>query len=773
MSMKPTATWQLAPEFEPPNWFVQEIAQFTPQLSRCDRLAQILGQRGIQNRETLAHFLSAGQYTPTSPFEFGEEMQQAVARLEQARIQGENVTIWGDFDADGVTSTAVLLDGLGQFFAAANLDYYIPNRLSESHGLNAPGIERLAEQGTQLIVTCDTGSTNLVEVELAQSLGIDVMITDHHTLPALRPPVTAIINPRYLAEDHPLFHLSGVAVAYKLVEALYQQFPDIPQAPLDELLDLVAIGLIADLVQLKGDCRYLAQRGIGCLQRDYLRPPEARRRPGIGRLLDLCKKTGDRPTDISFGIGPRINAVSRIYGDASFCVELLTNRDLKTCHQLAESAELANTRRKEIQQSVVQDAIFEVSQLDLSTTQAIVLHKPEWPAGVLGLVASQIAQEYHKPTILLSCETGSQFAQGSARSVAQIDLYQLVNSQSHLLHRFGGHPFAAGLSLPLENLPLLTEGINQELNRTLASGDRSPILDIDLELTVADLGKELFQELKFLEPCGMGNPVPHILLKNCRFTNTFNTNIKDNKGNKVKYIKTQFILTDSSSNQGIPGLWWGHYQEDIPPGESHVVVELDFNDYQKYHVRIIDLVAAEQEPLSTATSESIPILDWRTEKLDEPEKITESDPWVITENPVSWQEIEGWLEQANQQQKTVAIAYNSFTPHNPIETWKKLVGIAKYLSRTQESISLNFLQDRLQVTATALQLGLNALSQIGFSIAQQEKKLTIAYNARIDFSDFSLIYIFLSAVQEEQFRRQYFAQISLETLQRATSSNSR
>lgn len=769
MSIKPTPTWQLAPEVQPPDWFVYELTRLTPRLSRWDGLAKLLWQRGIQNRDTLARFLSPQQYTPTSPFEFGEEMQQAVARLNQARIEGEKVTIWGDFDADGVTSTAVLLDGLGQFFPASQLDYYIPNRLTESHGLNVAGIERLAEQGTQLIVTCDTGSTNLAEVELGQRLGIDTIITDHHTLPALRPPVAAIINPRYLAEDHPLFHLSGVAVAYKLVEALYQQFPDIPQASLDELLDLVAIGLIADLVQLTGDCRYLAQRGIECLQRDYQRSPEARRRPGIGRLLDLCRKTGDRPTDISFGIGPRINAVSRIYGDASFCVELLTNRDLKTCHELAESAELANTRRKEIQQSVVQDAILEVAQLDLSTTQAIVLHKPEWPVGVLGLVASQIAQEYHKPTILLSSETRSQIAQGSARSVAHLDLYQLVNSQAHLLHRFGGHPFAAGLSLPLENLALFTEGINQELNRTLASGDRAPILHIDLELTVADLGKELFQELKYLEPCGMGNPVPRILVRNCQFTQVYNANIKDNKGNKVKYIKTHFILTDSSSKEGIPGLWWGHYQDDIPPGQSHVVVELDFNDYQKYHVRIIDLVPVQQEQLSTPNPELKPILDWRTQPLDEPEKIAESDPWIITKNPVSWQEIEEWLEQANQQQKTVAIAYEPLTPHRPIETWKKLVGIAKYLSRTQESISVAFLQDQLQVTATALHLGLNALSQIGFTINSQDNRLEISYESKNAFSNSNLIYTFLSAVQEEQFRRQYFAQLSLDTLQKTTS----
>ncbi|HAG81979.1 MAG TPA: single-stranded-DNA-specific exonuclease RecJ, partial [Cyanobacteria bacterium UBA12227] len=242
-------------------------------------------------------------YNPASPFEFGQEMKSAIKRLHQAIKAGEKVTIWGDFDADGITATSVLWEGLGQFFTQnQQLTYYIPNRLTESHGLNRAGIDQLATSETKLIVTCDTGSTNLKEIDYAQQLGIDIIITDHHTLPDERPPVISIINPRYFAETHPLFHLSGVAVAYKLVEALYQTLPNIPKQPVEDLLDLVAIGLIADLVQLSGDCRYLAQRGIQKLQQQL----KTRTRPGVARLLELCQRSGDRPTDISFGIGPRI-----------------------------------------------------------------------------------------------------------------------------------------------------------------------------------------------------------------------------------------------------------------------------------------------------------------------------------------------------------------------------------------------------------------------------------------------------------------------------------
>lgn len=446
--------WQLVTTDPVPQWFVDAVQAYTPD-SSGKYGAQLLWQRGISDLETLAAFVDPECYQPASTASFGEEIVKAIARLSLAYETGEKICIWGDFDADGVTSTSVLWEGLGQFFPQnIQLQYYIPNRLTESHGLNHTGIAQLAALGTKLIVTCDTGSTNLEEIAYAKKLGIDIIVTDHHTLPESRPNVVGIINPRYLPKEHPLYHLSGVAVAYKLVEALYQALPEIPQQPLGYLLDLVAIGLVADLVSLQGDCRYLAQQGIKQLKKQT--DPKTANRPGVTRLLELCRRNGDRPTDISFGLGPRINAVSRIHGDASFCVELLTSRDRSRCHELASETELANTRRKELQKNTINQVQKKLQRIDLSTTSVIVLEDPSWQGGVLGLVAGQIAQEHGRPTILLSAsedETGVVYARGSARSVNGIDLYQLVKSQEHLLHRFGGHPFAAGLSLKLENSP--------------------------------------------------------------------------------------------------------------------------------------------------------------------------------------------------------------------------------------------------------------------------------------------------------------------------------
>lgn len=772
--------WVLASDIPPPTEFVQTLQQLAPELKSIRHAAQLLWNRGIRDPQQLPAFVNPQFAKPASAFEFGQEMQQAVKRLQQARENQETVAIWGDFDADGITATAVLWDGLGQFFpqrsdwdvAKGQLLYYIPNRLTESHGLNQAGIDRLAQVGTTLIITCDTGSTNLAEVEYAQNLGMDVIITDHHTLPDQRPPVTAIINPRYLQEDHSLYHLSGVAVAYKLVEALYESLPEVPQHPLADLLDLVAIGLIADLVQLKGECRYLAQLGIQRLQADYQNPPTSRRRPGIGRLLELCQKNGDRPTDISFGLGPRINAVSRIHGDASFCVELLTSQDLKRCSQLAEAAELANSRRKAIQKEVVQDVTAKLAQLDLSTTRVIVLVDSQWPVGVLGLVASQIAQEYGRPTILLSTSeieenAASGFAKGSARSVSSIDLYQLVKSQEHLLHRFGGHPFAAGLSLSVENISVFTEAINQQLsNMAIASSPTTP--QADLHVTVAELGKDLFRELRLLEPYGMGNPVPKLLIQNCQFSNVWNKNIQDLKGKKVSYIKTEFSLSDDSTDERFRGIWWGHYKDDIPQGLCDAIVELDYNPVRSdYEVRLLAVRPSLRQSVE-ALSSSIEILDWRNSnpQLDFP---LLPNCIRLEETPLAWDNIQAEFRFAQQQQQPLALAYPPPTPATPQQVWEQLLGIAKHLSRTGKAATRQQIQDKLGISQTTLDLGLQALSDLGITLletAENPQLLQMQWTpnetppeSRVSLSQF------FAAIQEEWFRRQYFFDVPLLTIQ--------
>ncbi|MEG4492061.1 DHH family phosphoesterase [Microcoleus sp. D3_18_C4] len=822
------------PLSQPPAWLIQAVRNHAPELPG-NYAAALLWYRGIHNPEQIPGFLNPQLYQPASPFEFGLEMNWAIERIQQARNNGEKVAIWGDFDADGITSTSVLWDGLGEFFTQnAQLIYYIPNRLTESHGLNIAGIDALAKSGISLIITCDTGSTNIAEIEYATSLNIDTIITDHHTLPDDRPPATAIINPRYFPPNHQLFNLSGVGVAYKLVEALYHTLPDIPQRPIADLLELVAIGLIADLVQLTGDSRYLAQIGIQQLQKQIANPT----RPGVAKLLELCKRSGDRPTDISFGLGPRINAVSRIQGDASFCVELLTSHDKKRCEELANLTEIANSRRKSLQKDVAKDAAAKLAKLDLSTTSVIVLSDPQWPVGVLGLVAGQIAQEYGRPVILFSTEgseeinenstemqfaslldsesptlSPSKIARGSARSANQIDLYQLVKGQAHLLHRFGGHPFAAGLSLPVENIPLFTDAVNQQLRQQYSTDSLTAApVQADLKITVSELGKDLFQELKLLEPCGMGNPAPKLLIENCWFDNLWNQKIKDLKGQKVEYLKTEFTIRDESTDMGFPGIWWGHNQNEVPQSRCDVTVELDFNTYKsRYEVRLVAVRERTEDNQINSQTQIDWIVDWRNRNNEEEllgastnlefqmpidnlvynsEKVDRENSIVLQECPASWDELRIWFRQAQHTQKKLAIAYTLPPLAPPQQICQQLIGIAKYLSRTNKPVTRQQLRQKLGISDTSLQLGFKTLTYLGFKINYRDRAFHITRQPetaqRQDAPDqipkplldsqslqFSVpnspiaarcAAQFLAAVSEEQFRRKYFCEVPLSTI---------
>ncbi|MEM7795938.1 MAG: single-stranded-DNA-specific exonuclease RecJ [Cyanobacteria bacterium P01_C01_bin.118] len=775
----PIPQWQL-PQLEPMPTDWVDVVQTLAQLPNSPhRAAELLWQRGIRTAEQLTAFVNPDAYEPTPPSAFGTEMDQAVERILYALETQETVTIWGDFDADGITSTAVLWDGLRQVFAADKLTYFIPNRLTDSHGLSIHGLESLTANGTTLVITCDNGSTNLAEIAHAATLGIDVIITDHHTLPEQRPPVVAIINPRYFESQHPLAHLSGVAVAFKLVEALYERLT--PERPLTELTDLVAIGLIADLVQLSGDCRYLAQMGIRQLQ-THLKTDHPIR-PGVAKLLQLCRRTGDRPTDISFGIGPRINAVSRIHGDAQFCVDLLTSQDPEHCHTLAQQTELANTRRKALQKDVHTQVLQRLAALDMATAQVILLADAQWPTGVLGIVAGQVAQEYGKPTILLTID--GEVARGSARSVNQIDLYQLVVDQSHLLSSFGGHPFAAGMTLPLENINLFADALNRQLRQVGTSS--GPTIRVDLEISVCELGKDLFQQLNLLEPYGMGNPVPRLLIRNAWFDNTWHQKIKDPVSKrKLRFIKTHFLLKDETSTAGFPGLWWGHYKDDLPVGRCDVVVELDFNAYSRqkkpqyggYEVRLIDVRSVEADG-----EVAMPI----QQVIDRRAQVAEDLPnaLVVTQCPTTWQDLRPWFHQATQQQTPLVLAYHNPELRSAVEVWKQLVGVAKYLARTDTRVTVVQMMAQLELGEASLRIGLAALESLGFRVRENEAAelsdsrgdlqslspaatITLMYDA--DWAapigqQQARLRLFLASFEEEQFQRKYFSDVPVSIAQ--------
>lgn len=777
--------WQHLATETPPGQFISEIKALHPDAGRFT--AQVLWQRGLRSLAAIKPFLFPQSYQPTSPLVFAE-MSLAVERITQARAEQEKVAIWGDFDADGVTATAVLWEGLGQFFRQnEQLVYYIPNRFTESHGLSERGLAQLQAQGCRLIITCDTGSSNLAEIRYAAGLGMDVIITDHHTLPPYRPAVTAMINPREFPDDHPLRHLSGVAVAYKLIEALYAEFPDIPQQPLESYLDLVAIGLIADLVELQGDCRYLAQTGIEQLK--------LQQRPGLAALLKNARQKGDRPTDISFGLGPRINAVSRIHGDAGLCVELLTTQNRKRAMELAQAAELANDRRKALQKTIIHQAEKEIACLDLSTTYVIVLMHPQWSVGLVGVAAGQLAQKYGRPVILLRAEgieledneigeldlgaepsfidfsrqelPPSELAIGSARSVGGIDLYELLNQHLHLFHRFGGHPFAAGLSLPVQNVPLLQEALNQALGqRWGGQSPPEPTIPIDLDVTVVDLGPDLFRELKLLEPYGLGNPGVTLRVQGVEIEKPWRNGLKDIQGRSQNYSFVTFTLVDPQSGHQAAGIWWEHQPQDIPAGLCDLVGELNFNTRDnKYIFQVSDLQLAPYGIIQSSSGGRLSILDYRyrpTPPLPKP-VLTLKTP------PQTWTEWRQWLSQAQQAAIPLALIYGHPPRTTPTQAWQGLVGITKYLSRTGAKIGLDRLQTELGISELALTTGLDTLTALGVKIyvhpqPDARPDISCRYPQDIQVNP-QAVEQFALTIAEEQFRRHYLAQVPTPTLQ--------
>ncbi|WP_375495821.1 DHHA1 domain-containing protein, partial [uncultured Nostoc sp.] len=373
-------------------------------------------------------------------------------------------------------------------------------------------------------------------------------------------------------------------------------------------------------------------------------------------------------------------------------------------------------------------------------------------------------------------------ARGSARSVNSVDLYQLVKDQAHLLHRFGGHPFAAGLSLLVENIPLFTAAINQQLRQSLGSTTLIPTVQADLTVTVADLGKELFLELKLLEPCGMGNPVPKLLIQNCWFENAWHRNQQDWQGKKVQYIKAEFDIRDDSSRSAFPGLWWGHYKDELPIGRCDCIAELDYNTFKKrYEIRLIAVRSSANSALNTPLSLTPFILDLRNQEhsaLSTQHWLNPSHPLtalIIEDCPTNWDDLRIWLRRSlatsrstpgfdNQQQ--LAIAWSKPNHQPPNQIWLTLVGIAKYLSRTNQLVTRVQLLKKIGISDQTLLVGIKTLKYFGFTVKRQDHYLQITWHPSDSTENLAdaAVARFLAAVREEQFQQQYFAEVPLSTI---------
>ncbi|WP_431804752.1 single-stranded-DNA-specific exonuclease RecJ [Halobacillus andaensis] len=422
-------------------------------------------------------------------------MKESIERIRSAIEQGEHILVYGDYDADGVSSTTVMVEALRE--AGAICDYYIPNRFTEGYGPNETAFLKASEDGFSVIITVDNGIAGLHEAEVAKRIGIDLIITDHHEVQETLPDAFAIIHPK-TSPSYPFKELAGVGVAFKVAEALLEKLPD-------HLLDMAAIGTIADLVPLQGENRTLVYLGLKALNQSD--------RAGLKALKDVCSIEGEVDEEtIGFSIGPRVNAVGRLQ-DASPAVELFLTEEAKEAVHLAN---MINSLNQERQQIVTQTA-KEAEELLVSGEQplgeVIVVAKEGWNSGVLGIVASKLVRQFDRPAVVLGIDPEKGYAKGSARSIAAYDLFQnCMEVRDHFIH-FGGHAQAAGMTLDIDNIDNVRNLLCLKAQEKLSDEDYQQVLDVETTVNIEDITLEQIQEVNKLRPFGMGNPKPLFHIK--------------------------------------------------------------------------------------------------------------------------------------------------------------------------------------------------------------------------------------------------------------------
>lgn len=533
-------------------WNIPKTGPVDPQFLEAaggdEIIAALLIRRGIDTPESAREFLDSSTYQMTSPMEL-PDVDKVVMRVTQAIKQKEHITVFGDYDVDGVTGTSVLLTVLKRL--GASVDFYIPNRSSEGYGLNLKAVSVLASKHrTKLIITCDCGVSNFAEINLARSLGVDTLVLDHHSMPELLPPAVGIVHPKRLPEDHPLYHLPGVGVAYKACEALLLD-NDLADE-VDDLLDFVTLGMIADLVPLVRENRHLVRTGLPRLINS--------KRPGIQALLAQVKVSGD--TDVvAFGLAPRINAVGRL-SDATAAVELMTTGDPNVAENIARQLQLENSRRQELCDKIFLEANQMVlDKVNLDKDRAIVIYKEGWHHGVVGIVASRLVERYNRPVFIGELDATEGIVKGSARGIEAIDIYQVLKKNEHLLSKWGGHKMAAGWGTEAARADVLARAITDTCNSMLADEPLVGVLDIDAIANPATVELDLARDLIKLAPFGMGNRKPVLMMTDvtCASTRVLG---KDGKHHRI-------MLEHATAAVPLEAVMWNTH--GVVPDEGSVI----------------------------------------------------------------------------------------------------------------------------------------------------------------------------------------------------------
>jgi single-stranded-DNA-specific exonuclease len=720
-----------------PRWLPPPPVEIPASFSDLDLsplIAQTLVRRGIGTSEAARAFLDPDSRAIVSPFEL-PGMQSAVERILLAIRSEEQICVWGDFDVDGQTATALLVQSLQAF--GGNLTYHIPIRAVSSHGVHIPQLTEIIDHGAKLILTCDTGITAHEAVQYAKSRAVDFIITDHHEPSATLPDAVAVVNPKLLTDDHPLATLAGVGVAYKLTEALLGKWElgirnrealSNSQSPNpDSLLDLVALGLIADVALLRGETRTLAQKGL-----EILRKSE---RLGLKMIAELANQPLAQATEdyIGFVLAPRLNALGRL-GDANPAVDLLITNDQSRARVLAAQLEGLNAQRKLLTSQVYQAAEAQLrADPSLLTQPAIVLGNPAWPGGVVGIVASRLKERYNKPVILFNTAEGEP-ARGSARSVEGLHITEAIATQSKLLLGYGGHPMAAGLSLDQENLPAFRKGLCKTIEGMLGETAREePTLQIDAWMQLNELTLDLADSIERLAPFGPGNPSLTFASRGLRLKSVSPI------GRSGEHIRLN-VEDESGDQQSI--LWWSGGGEDLPEGKfdlAYSVRASTFRGERQLALEFVDYRVIE-EPAVEVRRKKIELVDLRgrvdlfarlsvqvfTEGDDRKKfggadrySLAPSDELAIYTTPPGPGELKAILEKVKPQ-KVYLVAQNPPAEKSD-EFLSRLAGMAKFvIAKKGGEISISTLAEATAQREVNVRIGLEWLAAGGHVAAQVE-----------------------------------------------------
>ena len=511
--------------------------------------AKLFSLRGINTAEKLDFWFNSSEEDLADP-SLMHDLDKAVERINQAIDRGEKITIYGDYDADGITSTAIMVETLG--ILGADVHYFIPNRFKEGYGPNLDNYKKIVADGTKLIITVDNGVTGVDEVAYAKTEGVDTIITDHHTFQEKVPDSYALVHCNYPGQTYPFDDYCGAGVAYTLCRKLMED-------PLPELLDLVMIGTIGDMVKVSGEGHIIVKRGLEIFNRTD--------RQGLRALVKSAGlKLGNLDeTDIGFNISPRLNATGRL-DNASLAVELLLADDEFEAKQLADKIEELNNKRRELTQEVYESCLNQVKMNNWQRSNTLVLYDPDFHEGVLGLVANKIATTLHKPTLVLTKNDQGE-VKGSGRSGKNFNLFNALNPLKKLFTKFGGHDFACGLSMNEDKIPELREKLESGFHVEQESAE-----EYDFELNLKDLSLDTLEQINQAGPFGTDNPKPVFSVSDFQIKNFIRM------GQEKNHIRFNAVKDDGSLT--VVGFNKDYLDNDLLPFISKVFVELNRNTYK-------------------------------------------------------------------------------------------------------------------------------------------------------------------------------------------------